>query len=538
MHRVFGIELIPALLVDIVISQAPISEMGVTATEFAITLVLAFAIIATLTVVTERIANRHPQTTRKRSALIFAGLFLVFHIPVRAYMVHYLNQNNYAILAYDDSVPFSLRTEKLFPGNQSDRISLPNLDSIERTRAYLDHLRAMPELTIPRRHNILWINVESLRFDAIAPATMPRLAEYRDQFQIALNAQHWSDANATHFAVFSMLTGLSGYQLPALFRAGLTDPFLVLLQKNGYRLRFGKKAHLESADLLALLPPGAICVQVDTKVDRGDPLMIDRYLQDRRSGDQTPRFDFLALDTPHWPYWFTEQDDLFEPAPSLSSSRVFAQPHALLSETELHGVFNRYRNACHAADREIGRVLDDLKSHGDFANTIVILVGDHGEEFQERDQITHSAMLNDYQARTVLWMHLPDLPAEPLPINVPTLHLDIVPTVLDALGFNEDVLYTQGQSLLGDVKDRPMLSLCEQGGVAVPQYRCLVSVDYVSRWRWTATQYLFSGIQRRDGAPVEGSQWFEEVHAGYRKSAEMYELPPDTAQPPRKFRAP
>src|SRR5207248_6380464 len=89
-HRVFGIELIPALLVDILISQAPISEMGVTATEFTITLVLAFAIVGTLTVVTERIANRHPQTIIKRSALIFAGLFLLLHIPLRPYLVHCL----------------------------------------------------------------------------------------------------------------------------------------------------------------------------------------------------------------------------------------------------------------------------------------------------------------------------------------------------------------------------------------------------------------------------------------------------------------
>ncbi|MDB6056907.1 MAG: hypothetical protein JWO95_751 [Verrucomicrobiales bacterium] len=534
-HRVFGIELSPGLLVVILVNQAPISEMGVTNTELAVTLFVAFALIAAMTAVTERFASRQTQSVRKRGALLFAGLFLFLHVPLRAYVVHYLNQNNYAVLAYDDTVPFSLRTERLLPGRRDGRLSLPSIASADRSTAYLNHLRAMPRLTVPRRRNILWINVESLRFDAIDEKTMPNLWKYRDQFQIALNAQHWSDANATHFAVFSMLTGLSGYQLPALFRAGLTDPFLALLQSNGYRLRFGKKAHIESADLLQLLPAGTVCVKIDTAVSRGDPLMVDSYLQDRRGANQQPRFDFLALDTPHWPYWFTKEDALFQPAPLLSSSSIFAQPHALLTENELDGVRNRYRNACYAADREIGRTLDDLKSHGGFADTIVILVGDHGEEFQERGQITHSSMLNDYQGRTVLWMHLPDMPPAPLAINVPTIHIDIVPTVLESLGFSEDVLYTQGRSLLGPIENRPMLSLCEQGGVALPQYRCLVSANYVSRWRWTATQYLFSGIQRRDGAMVEGKQWLEEVQADYRNSAEMYELPPDVSQPPRKF---
>ena len=49
-------------------------------------------------------------------------------------------------------------------------------------------------------------------------------------------------------------------------------------------------------------------------------------------------------------------------------------------------------------------------------------------------------MLNDFQGRTLLWMHLPDLPPAKISPATPTTHLDIVPTLLSALGFTEDIL--------------------------------------------------------------------------------------------------
>ena len=52
-------------------------------------------------------------------------------------------------------------------------------------------------------------------------------------------------------------------------------------------------------------------------------------------------------------------------------------------------------------------IFDDLQRRHEFDNTIIIVLGDHGEEFQERGQLTHAAVLNDFQGRTLFWMHLP-----------------------------------------------------------------------------------------------------------------------------------
>jgi membrane-anchored protein YejM (alkaline phosphatase superfamily) len=326
-----------------------------------------------------------------------------------------------------------------------------------------------------------------------------------------------------------MLTGLSGYHLHDFQRTGNSSPFLALLNQNGYRLRIAKKAHIDSANLFTLFPAGTVLFNIDSHLNGGDLPMVDAYLADRRGRTEQPSFDFLAFDATHWPYSFPPEDAVFQPAPPSTSSY-----HLLRSISDLEPIRNRYRNACHFVDGQIGRVLDDLQTRGDFDRTVIVLVGDHGEEFQERGQLTHSAVLNDFQGRTVLWMHLPDAGPERRDIGVPTIHTDIVPTILQSFGFSADVLYTQGVSLLERVADRPMLSLCEQGW-AIPNYRALVTPTYISRWRYSPEKYLFSGVQRRDGGQVEGDEWLREVHALYRGAALMYEVMPDVSQPPRPF---
>jgi membrane-anchored protein YejM (alkaline phosphatase superfamily) len=435
------------------------------------------------------------------------------------------------VLAYDDCAPFPLRSEQLVPGLRLDRIALPNLESGSRTARYLDYLRTHPMPAISRRHNILWINIESLRFDAVDEQVMPRLTAKRDRFQIRLDRQHWSGGNATPWGVFSMLTGLSGYHLKDFQWARMNDPFLTLLSKNGYRLRVANKDHIDAAGLGWLFPAGTVFQSIGvSENEEEDRRTIDRYLKDR--GDRnaaTPAFDFVALNATHLPYAFPPEDAIFQPAPKLTSSH-----HILRSDGDLEIIRNRYRNGCHFVDELIGRVLDDLEAQGDLTNTIVVITGDHGEEFQERGQLTHAGVLNDYQARTVLWIHLPAAESNPVAIEVPTVHLDIVPTLLEALGYDEDVLRTQGRSLLGHLEYRRMLSLCEHLSKP-PRYRALVTDTYISRWRYTASRYLFSGVQRRDGAAVEGEDWLREARELHATAAEMYEMVPDISRPPPRF---
>lgn len=82
------------------------------------------------------------------------------------------------------------------------------------------------------------------------------------------------------------------------------------------------------------------------------------------------------------------------PCPLLLPARE-RDPHAVSgryqllhpSKTELasqiHLIKNRYLNSVHHLDSQFGRVFDYLKQHDLLKNTVVLMLGDHGEEFLE-----------------------------------------------------------------------------------------------------------------------------------------------------------
>lgn len=530
-RRAFGIELSTDILRELFTNRTAIAAVGLGELEFAIGVAIPLLIGVALGAVSDRISRHSKPKLLRGGCIVFVALFALVHLPLRAQALLRRGSNAQVIVAYHDYVPSLLHVERANTGSSDDRPALPTLESRGRTEAYFNPGRTQQMPAIPRPHNIVWMNLESFRFDAIDERTMPHLTAYADRFQLRLHRQHWSGGNATQFGIFSQLTGLSGYHLHNLSRAEIPDPFLTLLARNGYRLRIAKKDQLEYVGLSVLLPPGAVQQEIEGEShDEKDRRMIDRYLQDRAARRPEMRtFDFIAFDATHWPYLFPPEHAIFRPAPPLSGSQM-----VLGFPEELDVARNRYRNACHFVDEQIARVLDDLQARHELASTIIVVTGDHGEEFRERGQMTHTGVLNDFQARTPLWMHLPDV-AEPLQIDdAPTTHMDIVPTVLQTLGFNADILYTQGRSLLSKLDNRPVLSLSDTG-FRVPLYRTLVTRTYISRWAQRPLQYLFAGVQRRDGGEVKGQDWLSEARALNAQAAEMYELLPDVSRSPQKF---
>lgn len=321
-QRAFGIELTLGTIRELFTSRAQLAAVGLGTLEWGLAMGISFLIVGALTVLSNKLGAHADGRLRRRVCLVLIASFAIVHVVVRTYFVYHLNRNHHVVLAYDDCAPFPLRSEQLIPGLGIHRIALPNLESERRTAQYLNYLRTLPMPAIPQRHNILLINIESFRFDAVDQRVMPRLSAYRDRFQIKLDRRHWSGGNATPWGVFSMLTGLSGYQLKDFQWAGMKDPFLVLLSKNGYRLRVANKDHIDAAGSAWLFPAGTVFQPIDTSEnEEEDRRTIDRYLKDR--GDRkaaTPAFDFVALDATHLPHAFPAEHAIFQPAPKLTSS--------------------------------------------------------------------------------------------------------------------------------------------------------------------------------------------------------------------------
>lgn len=127
------------------------------------------------------------------------------------------------------------------------------------------------------------------------------------------------------------------------------------------------------------------------------------------------------------------------------------------------GRLAKFRNAARYIDRMVGRLADGLRDAGVENDTLLLVLGDHGEGFGEHPGSTlHGTTLYDEGARTfALWvapgaLHAPVVDARAFG------HVDIVPTLLDAMGIPvpEEHPGTPAARV-----DRPMVPLYTGNGI-------------------------------------------------------------------------
>jgi HEAT repeat protein len=163
------------------------------------------------------------------------------------------------------------------------------------------------------------------------------------------------------------------------------------------------------------------------------PEIADAFVEllDAREGNQ-PFFAWTMLMDPHAPYEGDPQ------GPPLGTS-----------EQDL------YDGDVRSTDRSIGGMLDALRERGLAASTVVVVHGDHGEEFGEHGGKWHYTSVYDEQVRVPLILHVPGLGfarhAAPVDIS------DLAPTLCEILG-DEAPWPGSGDSLVPLLLGEPMES--------------------------------------------------------------------------------
>lgn len=293
--------------------------------------------------------------------------------------------------------------------------------------------------------NIVWLVAESLRFDMLDPKIMPKTWAFsRDAMRLE---KHYSGGNLTQMGVFSMFYGLyANYWFPMLDHR--RAPVLMdVLQQQHYQFglytsqRFSFPAfdktvfvNMRKADLHER-SGGAEAWQRD-RANVADLLdFIDRRDPAR------PFMTYMFFESTHANYNFPDETVIAEP---------YVRDLNYLTadfKADIAGIKNRYINAAHHVDQQIGRVVDHLRQRGLLENTIVIVLGDHGEEFMERSRWGHSAEFNRFQTSTPAVIHIPG--TRPRVVSGITSHLDIPATLLPLLGVrNPPSDYSLGANLL------------------------------------------------------------------------------------------
>ena len=92
-----------------------------------------------------------------------------------------------------------------------------------------------------------------------------------------------------------------------------------------------------------------------------------------------------------------------------------------------------YDGAIHFVDRVFAAFFHDLDASGRLADTLVVLVSDHGEEFMEHASLGHGHGLFEHQVRVPLLMWGPGVP-EDVRVDDLVAVADVMPTLLDLAG--------------------------------------------------------------------------------------------------------
>ena len=103
-----------------------------------------------------------------------------------------------------------------------------------------------------------------------------------------------------------------------------------------------------------------------------------------------------------------------------------------------------YLNCVHYIDDYLRELVGLLRAHRLLENTLLIVLGDHGEEFQEHGGIVHGFALYDEVLHIPMLMRLPQADAQRGNIKGLRQQIDVLPTIVDSLG-----LRLQGQSMAG-----------------------------------------------------------------------------------------
>lgn len=358
------------------------------------------------------------------------------------------------------------------------------------------------------RPNLLVLTIESLRADMLDATVMPRTWEFAQGARRFLD--HASSGSTSRYGTFSLVYGLHGSYFAPVYAEGASPVIVDSLLDLGYEFRIFGTASMSFPEMRSTAWV-RIEDRVEDKFERvegasRDAELVQRFggwMQERASAsERKPFYCFAFLDAPHQAYNVASDLTPFEPyAKTIDYAKLSSDEIAAM----MPQVFNRYRNSVADADRSIDKMLDALRATGELDNTVVVITGDHGEEFLEHGFWGHTSNYTRTQVLVPLVLRGPGVP--PGEETRPTCHVDVAPTLLELLGADptQRAKWCNGESLLAPIAGRQ---------------RILAGWDTVAAWSDSAILVLPLDSYR-GGADAYTYDWkpVPDLDAALRESA-------------------
>ena len=302
--------------------------------------------------------------------------------------------------------------------------------------------------------DIVLLVFESLRFDMDDSEIMPNLHRLKKKW--ISSKQHFSNSNCTGNGIFGILTGQTPFYWYPSYKDEMQPIALSIFDKLGYDIDIYTTTALEYSDMHKHIFTEAIDnIYKFTNYGGGlghpmvkrsdlykwDEMMVEKFLNNFINENRKPSLSFLWFYSTHYNYYFPDSFGKFEP---YIKRHYQIYEKGLQKESDL--VFNRYKNSAYYVDSQIAKIVNEIEKSGRMENTIIVVVGDHGEEFNEFGRFAHSYSFNNFQTSTPFIMHIPGQKNNQYNI---TSHADIMPTIIDYINLSQPFNdYLSGKSLI------------------------------------------------------------------------------------------
>jgi arylsulfatase A-like enzyme len=176
---------------------------------------------------------------------------------------------------------------------------------------------------------------------------------------------------------------------------------------------------------------------------------------------------------------------------------------------------SRYYNNLYLLDRMIKRIYDTLREQGRLERTIFVVMGDHGQAFGQHhpDNYMHYRYSYGENLETPAILHQPALLGTK-EVEFPTSHVDILPTLLDAMRIPHNHALLDGESLFQNrLKRRYLFFYGHEGSISslgTDEIKVQYSLKKKKSWAYDLRR------DPEEKSPLEGSSYPAQLEALHR----------------------
>lgn len=279
---------------------------------------------------------------------------------------------------------------------------------------------------VPTKKNLLFLIIDSWRFNTLSNEITPNIYNFSKKCQIFTN--HISGSNMTTGGVFSIFYGIPATYFDTFTGQEIAPVFMNELQKQHYDLLIYGSSGLENPpfnrNIFSKIPNLRLFSKGEKPSDRDLTITTEWMEALKKRNSKNPFFGFLFYDAAHG-YDYPENYKIkFKPSiPEVNYME-------LDNDYDPIPLFNRYLNSVNYVDELIGKTIRQLEEKGLLENTIIVITGDHGQEFNDNKKgyWAHGGNFTKYQINTPLIIY--DASKEPKTYSHKTIHYDITATLL------------------------------------------------------------------------------------------------------------